>query len=147
MVAGGFYETGTIVHADSAAAAPRYTQSDTLSGNGTYTATGYTLPTTGTVAGTYTWAVSYSGDANNHPVSDNSGTTEQVTVSPASPTIVTTASSASHAGHHGADPERLGGAVGRLLRNRQAQLHAELGRAVLVHAERHVSGNGTYTAS
>ena len=37
-----------------------------MSGNGTYTTpTGYTLPTTGTVTGTYQWIVTYSGDANN----------------------------------------------------------------------------------
>ncbi len=38
----------------------------TVSGNGTYTTpTGYTLPTTGTVTGTYQWNATYSGDTNN----------------------------------------------------------------------------------
>ena len=39
----------------------------TVSGNGTYTTpTGFTLPTHGTVTGTYQWNASYSGDANNN---------------------------------------------------------------------------------
>ena len=43
------------------------TETVTVSGNGTYTTpTGYTLPTTGTVTGTYQWVASYSGDANNN---------------------------------------------------------------------------------
>jgi hypothetical protein len=42
------------------------------------------------VTGTYQWDASYSGDKNNNKVSDNNDAKEQVTVSPASPTITTT---------------------------------------------------------
>ncbi len=66
-----------------------YTTSDTVSGDGTYTAS-YTLPTTGAVTGTYTWSASYSGDADNAPAHDQGGTAEQIVVSPASPAINTT---------------------------------------------------------
>ena len=57
-----------------------------VSGNGTYTTpTGYTLPTTGTVTGTYQWDASYSGDTNNIPASESNAAAEQVVVSPATP--------------------------------------------------------------
>ena len=70
-----------------------YSTSDPLTGdgNGTYGAS-YTLPTTGTVTGTYTWHVSYAGDALNNSAVDQGGTAEQTVVSAASPTLVTTAS-------------------------------------------------------
>ena len=62
------------------------TESVTVTGDGTYTTpTGYTLPTTGTVAGTYQWDASYSGDSNNTPTSDNNNSNEQVVVSAANP--------------------------------------------------------------
>ena len=65
----------------------------TVNGNGTYTTpTGFTLPTSGTVTGTYQWDASYSGDSNNNTVSDNNAADEQVMVSAASPTITTTPS-------------------------------------------------------
>ena len=66
------------------------TETVTVSGNGTYsTPTGYTLPTSGTVTGTYQWVASYSGDGNNKPANSNAGD-EPVTVTPASPTVSTT---------------------------------------------------------
>src|SRR5208283_5640222 len=85
--------TGSIVFTLTGPGGFSYTQSNTLSGNGTYTASD-ALPTTGTVAGTYTWSVSYAADANNNAASDQGGTAEQTVVSKANPTIVTTASSA-----------------------------------------------------
>ena len=64
-----------------------------MNGNGTYvTPTGYPLPATGTVTGTYQWDESYNGDTNNSSASENNAAAEQVTVSPASPTITTTPS-------------------------------------------------------
>ncbi len=64
-----------------------------VSGNGAYTTpTGFTLPTSGAVAGTYQWVAVYGGDGNNGEVSDSTAAAEQVTVNPASPTLVTTAS-------------------------------------------------------
>jgi len=42
-----------------------------------------TLPTTGTVVGTYTWSATYSGDDNNASAVDQGTTAEQTVVSPA----------------------------------------------------------------
>ena len=61
----------------------------TVSGNGTYTTpTGYTLPTTSSVAGTYQWVASYSGDTNNNPASSTLGE-EPVQVHAANPSLGT----------------------------------------------------------
>ncbi len=71
------------------------TEKVTVSGDGKYTTpTGYTLPTTGTVSGTYQWVASYSGDCRNQPASGNKGD-EPVVVKSASPSISTAASPAS----------------------------------------------------
>jgi hypothetical protein len=67
------------------------TETVPVNGNGSYiTPTGYTLPTTGGVTGTYQWNATYSGDANNPSVSDNGSTDEQVLIIGASPLIATT---------------------------------------------------------
>jgi hypothetical protein len=52
-----------------------------VSGNGNYTTpTGYTVPTTGTVTGTYQWNVQYSGDTNNASAQEANNANEQVVV-------------------------------------------------------------------
>src|SRR5262249_2039617 len=58
---GGSYETGSIVFQVTGPGGFSYTQTDPVSGDGTYSAS-TPLPTTGTVAGTYTWSARYSGD-------------------------------------------------------------------------------------
>ncbi len=95
-LSGGFNPTGRIffVLFKVGSSTPLDIEAVSINGNGTYTTrTGFTLPTTGTVTGTYQWDASYSGDFNNFPVVDNDATNEQVTVSPAIPTLVTAASS------------------------------------------------------
>jgi len=92
VLSGGDNPTGTITFT---LIAPNGTTVDTetvsVNGNGTYTTpTGYTLPTNAAVIGLYQWDARYSGDSNNSPASDNNDRNEQVTVSPASPTITTT---------------------------------------------------------
>jgi uncharacterized repeat protein (TIGR03803 family) len=87
---GGHNETGNIVFTLSGPGGFSYTQTDPVSGNGTYSAS-TPLPTTHTVAGSYTWSASYSGDDNNLPATDN-GDNETTVVSPAQPTLTTTAS-------------------------------------------------------
>src|SRR5208337_4142587 len=93
LLSGGYYPTGSITFTLSGPDGFSYRQTDPVSGNGTYMASD-TLPTTGTVAGTYTWSAAYSGDANNKVASETGSATngEQTVVSAASPTIVTTAS-------------------------------------------------------
>ena len=93
LLSGGYHPTGTIAFTLSGPNGFSYTQTDTVRGNGPYNASA-TLPTTGTVAGTYTWAAHYSGDANNTAADDQGGTAEQTLVNPASPTLVATASPA-----------------------------------------------------
>src|SRR4029077_17504797 len=100
---GGYHPTGTITFTLYQGSTLVDTETATVSGDGMYTTpTGYTLPTSGTVTGTYQWDATYNGatnntsvatknrDTNNSSVSDNNAANEQVTVSPASPTITTT---------------------------------------------------------
>jgi uncharacterized repeat protein (TIGR01451 family) len=92
-LAGGNSPTGTITFTlfQNDGTTPVDTESVAVNGNGTYTTpTGFTLPTTGTVIGTYQWHANYSGDGSNNPVSENNAANEQVMVSAASPTISTT---------------------------------------------------------
>jgi hypothetical protein len=93
VLSGAYFQTGSIVFTLSGPGGFTYSQTDTVTGNGTSTAS-TSLPTTGTVAGTYTWSAHYSGDANNKVANDQGGTAEQTVVSPASPMLVTTASPA-----------------------------------------------------
>jgi hypothetical protein len=74
-LSGGFNPTGSIVFTLSGPGGLVYTQTDTVSGNGAYTAS-TTLPSVGTVAGTYTWTVKYEGDANNDAANDQGGSAE-----------------------------------------------------------------------
>jgi len=90
-LSGGYSETGNITFTLSGPDGFSYSQTDPVSGDETYYAAS-PLPTTGGVAGTYTWSASYSGDSNNSTASDQGGSAEQTVVSPASPTLVTTAS-------------------------------------------------------
>src|SRR5262249_31320439 len=64
VLSGGTNPTGTITFVLTGPGGFSYTQTDTVAGNGTYTA-GDQLPTTGTVAGTYTWSAHYSGNSTN----------------------------------------------------------------------------------
>jgi hypothetical protein len=88
VVASGYHPTGTLTFHLSGPNGFSYTQTDTVSGNGTYSASDG--PIVNPDAGTYTWTVSYSGDGNNNQATDQGGTAEQTVVSPASPSIVTT---------------------------------------------------------
>jgi hypothetical protein len=91
-LAGGITPTGTITFTlYNPASTLVDTETATVSGDGNYsTPTGYTLPTTGTVTGTYQWDATYNGDTSNAAFSDNNNSNEQVVVSPASPSLSTT---------------------------------------------------------
>jgi hypothetical protein len=80
VLSGGYFETGTITFVLTGPAGFSFTTTDTVNGNGTYTA-GDILPTMGTAAGTYTWSAVYSGDSNNYSAPDQGGTAEQTAVS------------------------------------------------------------------
>src|SRR5262249_12417009 len=85
---GGYFPTGSIVFTRKGLGNFLFTQTDTVSGNGTYTASAE-LPTAGPVAGTYTWTASYGGDANNNAANDQGGVNEQATVPLHDPDLVT----------------------------------------------------------
>src|SRR2546430_664622 len=76
---GGYYPTGSLTFTVYWVSLLVGSETVAASGNGSYTTpTGYTLPITGTVTGTYQWDVSYSGDTNNNTASDNDAKNEQV---------------------------------------------------------------------
>ncbi len=92
---GGNNPTGSILFNlyGSNGTSPVDSETVTVNGSGNYsTLVGYTLPSTGIVAGTYLWVATYSGDANNFSISDTDSTNEMVVISPASPAITTTPS-------------------------------------------------------
>ena len=79
VLSAGYFPGGSIVFTLTGPGGFSFTQTDPVTGNGTYTAS-TPLPTTGTVAGTYTWTATYGGDANNNAATDQGGPAEQVTV-------------------------------------------------------------------
>jgi hypothetical protein len=90
-LSGGFTPTGSITFTLLGPDGVTPVDSETVgvTSNGTYsTATGFTLPPSGPVTGTYQWEASYSGDGNNSAVRSGPGS-EPVTVSPATPTLTT----------------------------------------------------------
>ena len=74
VLSGGYFPTGNIVFTLAGPNGFSYTQTVTVNGNTTYTAS-TTLPTTGAVAGTYTWSATYGGDANNSTVTETGSAT------------------------------------------------------------------------
>ena len=136
---GGFHPTGTIIFTlfHNGGPTPVDTEVVTVTGNGTYTTpTGFALPATGTVTGTYQWDATYNGDANNNAVSDTGAANERVTVSAASPTISTTPSPThGHAGHDAGDAQRHCVIGGRLQPERHDHLHAPPGQHPVGHRD------------
>lgn len=93
VLSGGNSPTGTIVFTLVAPGGGVVdTESVAVNGNGTYTTpTGYTLPTSSTVVGTYQWNAAFTDTSGyNFNAADVNDKSEQVTVSPATPAIVTT---------------------------------------------------------
>src|SRR6516225_503313 len=109
-LSGGSNPTGTITFTLTA---PGGTTVDTqivaVNGNKTYaTPVGFKLPTAGTVAGTYSWNATYSGDPNNNPAN---ASPEPTVVSRASPGLSTTASPGGVAGTTLTDIAHLSGDI------------------------------------
>src|SRR5262249_25214862 len=69
VLAAGHPPTGDILFTLTGPAGFKFAQIDPVNGNNTYMAS-TTLPTTGTVAGTYAWIAIYQGDANNSEAID-----------------------------------------------------------------------------
>ncbi len=151
-LSGGYFETGTItftLHAPTALGGGVVdTETATVSGNGTYsTPIGYTLPTTGTVTGTYQWDATYNGDGNNTTVSDTNATNEQVTVTSASPTLSTTPSPTSITLSNATPPVLTDSATlaGGYHETGTITFTLFLGSTLVDTETVTVSGNGTYT--
>ena len=144
VLSGGYNPTGTITfNLTGPGGGTVDTETVTVSGNGTYTTpTGFTLPTTGTVTGTYQWHVTYSGDA------DNNGTTVtggSPVVSPASPTLATTPGPTVNLGTGArmSDSATLSG--GYFPSGTLTFMLLNPGNAVVDSETVTVTGNGTYT--
>ena len=82
----GYNPTGTItftlygpVTSGGASTKLYTTKTVSVSGDGTYTAPTYTLPSS-PIAGVYIWDASYGGDGNNNTATDNNDSNEEVTV-------------------------------------------------------------------
>jgi len=112
-LSGGSNPTGTITFTLTGPGnLIEFTDVVTVNGNGTYTTLqgtnpgGFTLPTSGTVAGTYSWNATYSGDPNNNGAT---ASPEPTVVSPASPSLSTTASPGGPAGTTLTDIAHLSG--------------------------------------
>src|SRR5262249_40715365 len=91
VLSGGFFETGTITFTLTGPGGFHYTQTDTVSGNGTYTA-GTTLPTSGTVAGKIGRASRREGRENTLRADEQGRTEEQRVVRAAQLSLVTSGS-------------------------------------------------------
>src|SRR5262249_45970432 len=93
VLSGGYNPTGSITFTLVYNGSTVDTETVTVSGNGTYTTpTGFTLPISGTVTGTYHWNAIYTGDDNTHTTSENNHPAERVLVNHANPTRFTTPS-------------------------------------------------------
>jgi hypothetical protein len=88
VLSGGVSPTGSITFKLYRGSTLDDTETATVDGNGTYsTPKGYTLPSSGTVTGTYQWDASYGGDGSNSASSDANNPDDQVVVRPGSPNI------------------------------------------------------------
>jgi hypothetical protein len=93
-LSGGYFPQGTLTFTVTGPGGT-YTDHVTVNGNGSYDTSkgdnpgGFTLPTSGTVVGTYTWTAHYTPDANNLAADDQGGSAEQVMYTKASPTLYT----------------------------------------------------------
>jgi len=137
-LSGGFNPTGDIVFTLTGPGGFTFTQTDTVSGNGPYSAA-VTLPTAGTVDGTYSWTAHYIGDANNNP---SNASVAQTVVSPASPGLSTTASPGGVAGTTVTDIAHLSGGyfpTGTIIFLLTAPSGTTVDTEVVA-----VNGNGTY---
>jgi hypothetical protein len=147
VLSGGLNPTGTITFTLTGPGGFSYTQTDTVSGNGTYTASD-ALPTTGTVVGTYTWSAQYSGDSGNTTAIDQGGTAEQTVVNKAHPAIVTTASPGSVTlGSSGATLSDSAVISGGFFETGTVTFTLTGPGGFSYTQTDTVSGNGTYTAS
>ncbi|MGH9125183.1 MAG: beta strand repeat-containing protein [Acidimicrobiales bacterium] len=152
-LSGGDNPTGTITfnvfgpHNATCTGAPVFSSTMAVTGDGNYTSN----PFTPTMAGTYRFVDSYSGDANNAPTASACGAAnESVAVGVASPTIVTTASAPVVAGGNISDIAVLSGGVtpsGTITFDVFGPNNATCTGAPLFTSTVPVAGNGSYASA
>jgi hypothetical protein len=126
------------------------TPASTVTGDGVYQSPNVTP----TVAGTYEWIASYSGDTNNNPISTSCG--EPVVITKATPGLVTTPSAGGVPGTAISDSATLSGGYGTLTGSITFSLYGPYaagvtptcsGGAIQTWGPMTVSGYGPYTTS
>ncbi|MGH9278986.1 MAG: beta strand repeat-containing protein, partial [Acidimicrobiales bacterium] len=154
-LAGGTNPTGTIAfnlygpNDATCAGAVAFTNTKTVTGNGQYTSNAFTP----TVAGTYRWTASYSGDAGNTAVTAPcNAPNESVAVTgvgPANPTLSTQASAGVALGGAVTDTATLAGGTnptGTITFNLFGPNDATCSTAAVFTNTKTVTGNGQYTS-
>ncbi|TMD32221.1 MAG: DUF11 domain-containing protein [Chloroflexi bacterium] len=149
---GTFNGTGTITFHlfgpdDATCADSIFSSSAPVDGNGNYDSGDFTT----LAAGTYRWIASYTGDANNDPVSGKcNDANEAVVVSPAKPAISTTATEGSIIGGKVKDVAHLSGGfnpTGSITFNLYGPGDDLCVKSAIFTDEVAVNGNGDYTSA
>ena len=151
-LSGGSNPTGTITFNlygpgdATCSAAPLFTSTIPVSGNGNYTSASFTT----TAAGTYQWIASYSGDGNNSAVSGACGDpNESVAVTQATPAITTNATAAATVGGSISDSATLASGfnpTGTITFSLYGPGDTTCSAAPVFTSAVPVSGNGNYTS-
>ncbi|MFN2608074.1 MAG: Ig-like domain repeat protein [Acidimicrobiales bacterium] len=151
-LAGAFGPTGTITfnlygpNDATCAAAPAFTTTGTVNGNGAYDS----APFTTTVAGTYQWTAAYSGDANNSAATSACNAPNESVVVKATPTLTTSASGTVAAGGQVHDTATLAGGfspTGTVTFRLYGPNDATCSSAAAFTSAVAVSGNGSYPSA
>ena len=152
-LAGGVNPVGTITfnlfgpNNATCSGAPISSSSATVSGNGTYPSGSFTT----TTAGTYRWAATYGGDANNAPAtSPCNAANESVTVTQVVATLTTAASPSVSAGGTVSDSAAIAGGAsptGTVTFRLYGPNDAVCGTTPVFTSAIPVTGNGTYSSA
>src|ERR1700680_1930079 len=152
-LSGGANPTGTITFTlfgpnnATCTGAPIFTATVPVAGNGTYGSGSFTP----TLAGTYRWIANYSGDANNIATANAcNAANENVVVTQAVPSVVTTASAGVPLGAAISDSATLGGGVnptGTITFTLFGPNNATCTGAPIFTSTVPVAGNGSYVSS
>jgi uncharacterized repeat protein (TIGR01451 family) len=150
-LSGGFSPTGTITFSlygpnDATCATVVFTSIVAVNGNGDYISDNFTANT----AGTYRWIASYSGDADNAPVSGGcNDANESVVVTPRAPSVTTNASASVEVGGQIHDTAHLSGGfnpTGSITFRLYGPNDATCANAAIFTDVVTVNGNGDYVS-
>jgi hypothetical protein len=151
-LSGGSSPTGNLTFRlygpnDSTCTAVIFTSVQAVAGNGAYSSSAFTTA----LIGTYRWIATYSGDANNNPVSGVCNEpNETVVVSKATPNLSTHASAGVPVGGKISDTATIANGAnptGVLIFNLYAPADTNCTGTAVFSTSRPVSGNGSYTSA